>query len=43
MINRYSAIIKQLEELLPDKKTEGVNKAGEALYAFVAKGKPGGK
>ena len=39
MINRYASIIKQLQELLPDAKTENINKAGEALAAFVAKGK----
>lgn len=40
MINRYSSVIKQLNELLPDSKTDTVMKAGEALAAFVAKGKP---
>ena len=39
MINRYASIIKQLNELLPDAKEENVNKAGEKLAAFVAKGK----
>lgn len=43
MINRYGAVIKQLEELLPDDKTNARESAGEALAAFVAKGKPGGK
>ena len=43
MISRYTTIIKQLEELLPDQKTENINKAGETLAAFVAKGKPGVK
>lgn len=42
MINRYTAIIKQLQDLLPDTKADTINKAGEALAAFVAKGKPGG-
>lgn len=42
MINRYTVIIKQLQDLLPDDKVDTVNKAGEALAAFVAKGKPGG-
>lgn len=41
MINRYTSVIKQLQDLLPDAKTDNVNKAGEALAAFVAKGKPG--
>ena len=40
MINRYASVIKQLQDLLPDAKTEGVSRAGEALAAFVAKGKP---
>ena len=43
MISRYATIIKQLEEMLPDQKTENTNKAGEALAAFVEKGKPGVK
>ena len=43
MITRYSSIIKQLQDLLPDNKAEDINKAGEALAKFVAKGKPGGK
>lgn len=40
MVNRYAAIIKQLADFLPDQKSDTVNKAGEALAAFVAKGKP---
>ena len=40
MMNRYSATIKQLTDLLPDAKTETTSKAGEALAAFVMKGKP---
>ena len=40
MINRYTATIRQLSELLPDAKTESAAKAGEVLAAFVAKGKP---
>lgn len=40
MINRYTAVIKTLVDLLPDDKTETANKAGEALAAFIAKGKP---
>lgn len=43
MINRYSSVIKQLHELLPDSKQDAVNNAGEALAMFVAKGKPGGR
>lgn len=42
MINRYTAVIKQLQDLLPDNKTDTVNRAGEALAQFVARGKPGG-
>ena len=42
MINRYTSVIKQLADMLPDNKTDGINKAGENLAAFVAKGKPGG-
>lgn len=43
MINRYSSIIRQLQDLLPDSKQETILGAGETLAAFVAKGKPGGK
>ena len=43
MINRYASVIKQMSDMLPDNKTESMNSAGEALAAFVAKGKPGGK
>lgn len=43
MINRYSSIIRQLTELLPSDRQDAVTSAGEALAAFVAKGKPGGK
>lgn len=43
MVAKYSSVIKQLQDLLPDNKTEDVNKAGEALAQFVAKGKPGDK
>lgn len=42
MINRYTAVIKVLTDLLPDDKTETTNKAGEALAAFIANGKPSG-
>ena len=43
MINRYASVIKQLQDLLPDNKQENMRNAGDALAAFVAKGKPGGK
>ena len=43
MINRYSSVIKQLQDLLPDSKQDAENNAGETLSAFVAKGKPGGR
>lgn len=43
MINRYASVMRQLQDLLPDKKEDAVFNAGEALAAFVAKGKPGGK
>lgn len=43
MINRYSAVVRQLSDLLPDSKQDIVLNAGEALASFVAKGKPGGK
>lgn len=39
LINRYSSVIKQLVDLLPDSKTDSISKAGESLAAFVAKGK----
>lgn len=39
MISRYSSVIKQLQDLLPDQKQDGIEKAGESLAAFVAKGK----
>lgn len=38
-INRYSSVIRQLQDLLPDTKHEAISNAGEALAAFVAKGK----
>lgn len=43
MINRYASVMKQLIDMLPGDKEEEKNNAGEALAAFVAKGKPGGK
>lgn len=39
MISRYSQIISQLQNLLPDTKTDGINKAGETLAMFVGGGK----
>lgn len=39
MINRYSSVIRQLQDLLPDSKQDAVANAGEALASFVAKGK----
>ena len=38
-IKNYLSSIKQLNELLPDSKTEGVEKAGNTLKAFIDKGK----
>jgi hypothetical protein len=43
MINRNSSVIRQLQDLLPDCKQDAIKGAGEALAAFVAKGKPGDK
>lgn len=39
MISRYSSVIKQLQDLLPDQKQDGINQAGETLASFVGKGK----
>lgn len=39
MQKSYAAVIKQLSDFLPDSKTEQISVAGEALAAFVAKGK----
>lgn len=39
MVKNYQAIIKQLTDLLPDKKDAEKAAAGERLAAFVAKGK----
>lgn len=35
------SVLDRLDKMVPDSKSEGVAKAGEALAAFVAKGKPG--
>lgn len=43
MINRYASVMKQLIDMLPNAEEDEKNNAGEALAAFVAKGKPGGK
>ena len=40
MVAKYSAIINQLTNLLPDHKSETVAKAGENLARLVAGGKP---
>lgn len=40
LIQRYTAIIKQLTELLPDNKNYEIQKAGEELAKFIAQGKP---
>lgn len=39
MIKNYQAVIKQLTDLLPDKKDAAVEEAGERLKDFVRKGK----
>ena len=38
-INRYTTVIKTLTDILPDANADATKKAGEALAAFVAKGK----
>ena len=43
MINRYNSTMKQLIDLLPDDKSNNVNKAGDALAKFIADGKPKGR
>lgn len=40
MMGKYSAVIGQLTNLLPDQKAETVQKAGENLARLVAGGKP---
>ena len=42
LINRYTAVIKALADLLPDSRADTATRAGEALATFIAKGKPGG-
>lgn len=39
MIKNYQAVIKQLTDLLPDKKDAAVEEAGERLKEFVRRGK----
>ena len=39
MVKNYQGVIKQLTDLLPDKKDAAVEEAGERLAAFVKKGK----
>ncbi len=41
MVKNYQAVIKQLTDLLPDKKDAALDKAGERLAAFVKAGKGG--
>ena len=41
MVSKYSGVIRQLCELLPDSKTESVMKAGDTLTAFIKAGKGG--
>lgn len=41
MIRNYQAVIKQLTDLLPDRKDAARDKAGEKLAMFVAAGKGG--
>lgn len=43
MINRYTSTINQLTNLLPSDKETSVSQAGDALAAFIAKGKPTGR
>ena len=42
MVKNYQAVIRQLTDLLPDKKDSAIDKAGEKLAAFVKAGKGGG-
>lgn len=41
MLKSYNTTIKQLNDILPDSRTETAAKAGEALKEFITKGKPG--
>ena len=43
VMQRYTPCIKQLTDMLPDAKSMATAKAGEALAAFVQKGKPQGR
>ena len=43
VMQRYTPCIKQLTDMLPDGQTTATAKAGEALAAFVQKGKPQGR
>ena len=36
----YSTLLKQLDDMLPSGKAQEVTKAGDALKAFIATGKP---
>lgn len=39
MMAKYTTVMNQLLNLLPDNKADAIGKAGESLAAFVAKGK----
>lgn len=39
MQKSYQSVIRQLTDFLPDTKTDNVMQAGEALSAFISKGK----
>lgn len=43
MQKSYASVIRQLTDFLPDTKHDEYHAAGEALAAFVAKGKPHAK
>ena len=36
----YSALLKQLDDMLPSTKAQEVAKAGDALKSFISQGKP---
>lgn len=40
MLAKYSTVINQLQNLLPDQKSESVSRAGENLAKMVVGGKP---
>ena len=42
-IKSYLSVKNELDKMVPTEKVQSVQKAGEALAAFVGKGKPGGK